>query len=107
MTGQTYQQRLTQEHKETRAILERLAQSLEPAVAQKYARLQIKLQRIDAALQRLVTGHYGYCQRCQRLIPAERLHLLPYAEHCFDCQRQLENECHQSSTNCHCERKIR
>jgi len=50
-----------------------------------------KMRRIEAALKRLEEGAtYGICQQCGGAIAAERLALLPYAELCVPCQRQLE-----------------
>lgn len=93
MNKETYYQQLTQERTGTLAILARLAQGsvITSAQIQKQARLQSKLQRIEVALQRLTTAQYGQCLACQTAIAPERLYALPYAEYCFQCQRQLEN----------------
>jgi RNA polymerase-binding transcription factor DksA len=39
------------------------------------------------ALQRLVTGTYGVCGRCQTPIPVERLELRPAGRYCVTCSR--------------------
>lgn len=45
---------------------------------------------IDAALQRLHDGTYGTCERCQEVIPGERLEVLPTARLCTHCQYVTE-----------------
>ena len=45
---------------------------------------------IRAALDKLETGGYGICERCEEPIPAKRLHALPWARFCRDCQEHLE-----------------
>lgn len=52
--------------------------------------LQRALADIDLALQRLEEGIYGYCQRCGRPIPRQRLEVLPATPYCGECARQLE-----------------
>jgi len=95
MNKGTYRQQLAQEQTRTLAILTRLEQVSAEDIAQedqKCERLQRKLQRINAALKRLTTDRYGKCLACQTTIAPERLHALPYAEYCFPCQREIENE---------------
>lgn len=53
---------------------------------------QSKLYRIEQAQLRLTTGQYGTCQMCGEKISPERLEIVPYAEHCIPCQRQLERK---------------
>jgi len=55
-----------------------MAQALE-------ARRQGRLLRIEAALQRLDTGDYGFCEECGENIPAKRLEIDPATERCVDC----------------------
>lgn len=52
--------------------------------------LQRALADIDAALARLEDGTYGYCQRCGRPIPRERLEALPATAYCLACAEELE-----------------
>lgn len=49
-----------------------------------------ELKQIDKALERLETGDYGVCARCEKPIGAERLEALPYAVHCVRCAEHLE-----------------
>ena len=48
-----------------------------------------KLQDIDAALARLKTGEYGFCQECDEPISGKRLHAIPWASRCVACQEEL------------------
>ncbi|CAA9397868.1 MAG: hypothetical protein AVDCRST_MAG47-3230 [uncultured Nocardioidaceae bacterium] len=44
-----------------------------------------RLAEIEAALDRLVAGTYGVCERCGRRIPDERLQARPTARTCVSC----------------------
>ena len=48
-------------------------------------RRQGRLQRIEAALQRLDEGEYGYCVECGEEIPKKRLEVDLTLTHCVDC----------------------
>jgi hypothetical protein len=50
----------------------------------------ITKELIEKALERLVNGQFGLCQKCGHPINAERLLAIPYAKHCIECQRQTE-----------------
>jgi YteA family regulatory protein len=52
-----------------------------------------RLERIDAALERMDTGEYGHCVACGKFIPTERLEALPTAIYC------LEHEPMQETSN--------
>lgn len=45
----------------------------------------IRLQQIENALERIATGKYGYCLKCGKEIPEERLRAIPYAFMCVQC----------------------
>ncbi|MCL4768000.1 MAG: TraR/DksA C4-type zinc finger protein [Hyphomicrobiaceae bacterium] len=47
-----------------------------------------ELARIEAALQRIADGEYGYCLACGEPIDARRLDLDPSLPSCIDCARQ-------------------
>jgi DnaK suppressor protein len=49
------------------------------------------LSEIDAALQRLVEGSYGICERCAEPIRWERLEGLPMSRLCTPCQYLAES----------------
>jgi DnaK suppressor protein len=49
------------------------------------------LSEIDAALQRLVEGSFGICERCAEPIPWERLEVLPMTRLCTPCQYLAES----------------
>jgi DnaK suppressor protein len=55
-----------------------MAQALE-------ARRQGRLRRIEAALQRLDAGDFGFCEECGDEIPVKRLDIDPATERCVDC----------------------
>lgn len=50
-----------------------------------------KLKKIGAALERLQTGEFGICQRCEEPIPRRRLLAIPWADHCVPCQERLHD----------------
>jgi RNA polymerase-binding transcription factor len=49
------------------------------------------LSEIVAALERLETGSYGICERCDDPIPLERLEVLPMTRLCTPCQYLVES----------------
>lgn len=56
------------------------------AMATETARLRKdELKRIDAALERIDGGEYGYCVSCGEKIGEKRLELDPSAASCIDC----------------------
>jgi DnaK suppressor protein len=50
------------------------------------------LRDVVSALQRIDDGNFGSCERCGEAIPEKRLEALPFARHCIDCQRVVEEE---------------
>lgn len=58
-----------------------------------FALLQMRtatLTRVDEALARLSSGHYGTCAECGEDIAERRLRALPFAVRCHDCEGQRE-----------------
>ena len=53
-----------------------------------------ELSSIENALLRMRDGQYGVCEACSCNIPMARLHALPYATLCIDCQREAERQGH-------------
>jgi len=49
-----------------------------------------ELASIEKALVRIRDGQYGVCDACGCRIPMARLHALPYATYCIQCQREIE-----------------
>jgi DnaK suppressor protein len=49
-----------------------------------------QLDLIDAALARMASGDYGFCQDCGIDISAKRLEALPFALYCTDCATRRE-----------------
>ena len=52
--------------------------------------LEIAMARAKAALKRIEQGNYGYCLRCKRPIPVQRLRAAPEVELCLACQKEQE-----------------
>ena len=49
-----------------------------------------RLRLIDSALTRIQQGKYGFCMKCGRRIPHERLGAIPYALMCIECKTAEE-----------------
>jgi RNA polymerase-binding transcription factor DksA len=49
-----------------------------------------ELRAIEAARQRMESGTYGDCVKCETEIPYERLLVQPAAERCAPCQEMYE-----------------
>lgn len=49
------------------------------------------LEQIDEAIERIDRGQYGWCSRCGRRIPEERLHAIPWASLCIECKHKEES----------------
>jgi RNA polymerase-binding transcription factor DksA len=49
-----------------------------------------RLEEIISALKRVEAGTYGTCARCGKEIAHERLQAVPYARHCVECARAVE-----------------
>jgi DnaK suppressor protein len=47
--------------------------------------MEIKLQNINMALEKIEKDKYGVCEKCQREIPLERLNVSPESKFCLDC----------------------
>lgn len=58
------------------------AQAMAQATGQRRA---ADRRRIVSALERLASGDYGYCVRCDEPIPAQRLSFDPAIPTCVDC----------------------
>jgi len=50
---------------------------------------------------RIQDGSYGFCERCEELIPAKRLDALPWARLCVTCQSGTEAEARQGEVELH------
>ena len=50
-------------------------------------RRRMEIAKIDAALDRIDAGDYGYCLKCDEPIGEKRLKLDPAAALCVDCAR--------------------
>lgn len=66
--------------------LSRLDALQDQAIAEEAERRRVvELHRVEAALQRLAGGEYGYCAGCGEAIAAKRLELDPAAPTCIAC----------------------
>lgn len=48
------------------------------------------IRLVDAALTRIKNGTYGLCFRCDETTGLNRLHVMPYAAYCVNCQEAVE-----------------
>ena len=53
-------------------------------------RRQLELERIDAALERIASGDFGFCVRCGEDIGLKRLEFDPTTPLCITCAQQSE-----------------
>lgn len=53
-------------------------------------RRQVELQKIEAALKRIVHEDYGYCLECDEEIAEPRLKLDPASSLCIECASKKE-----------------
>jgi DnaK suppressor protein len=51
-----------------------------------------QLRLVNEALDRLNSGDYGICLRCEEPIPAKRLNAVPWARYCVHCQELAGKE---------------
>ena len=49
--------------------------------------LELRLQKINWALEKINTGNYGKCKKCGKEISKERLEVSPESEFCSECQK--------------------
>ncbi|MBZ1356690.1 MAG: TraR/DksA C4-type zinc finger protein [Candidatus Nealsonbacteria bacterium] len=49
--------------------------------------LEVKLQNINTALDKIKSGEYGKCEKCDKEIAENRLNLIPETKVCIDCKK--------------------
>jgi RNA polymerase-binding transcription factor DksA len=49
------------------------------------------LREVDEALERIVDGSYGKCQRCNQAIDVQRLDAIPFTPYCVSCAAKMES----------------
>ena len=54
--------------------------------------LQIRLSKIDDALDRLMSGSYGNCVQCGRWIEDPKLEFDPAVAFCFECWQRKQTQ---------------
>lgn len=52
--------------------------------------LQGRLQKIDSAMDRLMSGSFGNCSKCGRAVDQSKLTLDPAIEFCVDCWQKIQ-----------------
>jgi DnaK suppressor protein len=73
--------------------LSRMDAMQQQAMAQASARrTELEAQRIRTALDRLRSGDYGYCMKCEEEIAEGRLRVDPATLICIDCARAAEGK---------------
>lgn len=58
--------------------------------ATKFTHHRTQLRAIEEALLRIVEGTYGTCEDCEEKISIGRLHAIPFALRCVECQEMHE-----------------
>ena len=48
--------------------------------------LELRLNNIDSALEKIKKGTYGKCEKCRKEISIDRLKLSPESRFCLDCK---------------------
>ena len=71
-----------------------IAQSLEQIDRDKSLKEQERREMlaIERALAKMATGNFGICEECGEEIPAKRIHVLPEARLCANCQAFEERQ---------------
>jgi DksA/TraR C4-type zinc finger protein len=90
-------------HGEREDICETLLKDTEPLSDGRKDVLQIRLRKIDDALDRLMAGSYGNCSRCGRSIDDSRLDVDPALALCLDCwgrEHTTEEQTYELRSNC-------
>jgi len=49
--------------------------------------LELRLQNINSALEKIEKGKYGVCEKCGKEIPVARLKVSPEAQFCLKCKK--------------------
>lgn len=49
-----------------------------------------RLEKIEAALQRIEKGKYGLCTECGGRVPKMRLNAIPHTPHCVKCAEKIQ-----------------
>jgi len=55
-----------------------------------YSQNRTRLRKVELALQRISKGDFGICAVCEGPIGLKRLHAIPWANNCIECQEQSE-----------------
>ena len=55
-------------------------------------RENLKIEKIEQALEDIANGEYGICQLCGNDITVKRLKANPVARYCITCKTEIENK---------------
>jgi DnaK suppressor protein len=66
--------------------------SCKEAIFSSYSQSRTQLRKIQAALERIVAGEFGYCAACGGAIGLKRLQALPWTNNCIECQEESEQD---------------
>jgi len=50
--------------------------------------MELRLQAVDLALEKIKKGKYGLCEKCGKKIYEERLKVFPEARYCVKCDKK-------------------
>jgi len=54
--------------------------------------LEVRLKNINSALEKINKNKYGFCEKCRKEIPIERLMVSPESRYCIDCKKTTQNK---------------
>ncbi|MFA7266710.1 MAG: TraR/DksA C4-type zinc finger protein [Candidatus Nanopelagicales bacterium] len=78
-------------HVDAVSSLHQTRDELDPAVyAHGLSAAERRVAEIQAAVERLIAGRYGQCERCAQMVPSARLDYLPHARYCITCQSSVD-----------------
>lgn len=66
------------------------AMQLQAMSVESNRRRALSIRRIQAALRRIESGDYGWCDACGEAINPKRLEIDPAATHCIECANRLD-----------------
>ncbi|MBN2351932.1 MAG: TraR/DksA family transcriptional regulator [Spirochaetales bacterium] len=79
------------EDKDPKDLADIASEDIDRNILDALSKQEVKtLRLIEAAISRMLSGHYGQCMKCGEKIPKERLEAIPYATLCFKCKASEE-----------------
>jgi DnaK suppressor protein len=72
-------------------LIDRASSFIDRSLAQNICdRENLRIQKIEQALEDMANGAYGICERCGVDITIKRLQANPLARHCLRCKTEIE-----------------